>query len=110
MEVKLSKMLIKPCAKYIGYLTRTKDGEARVNARDFSNIKMWENILFEDCQTEDVLDGLIELANAKMIELYISNGFVVETNAIIYMENRFKNGLSEVLDFIGKIKGLIPFV
>ena len=37
-----------------------------------------------------------------MIEMYIVEGFSLTDAAIIYMENRFKNGVSEVLEYVGK--------
>lgn len=98
------------CEIYRVYLTRSKSGENKYNAKDFSDIERWENAIFEGWETEDALDSLIELARAHMIDLDISNGFTLKTDAIIYMENRFKNGLSDVLDFLGQVKGLIPFV
>lgn len=40
---------------------------------------------------------------------FIYDGFCLNDEAIIYMENRFKNGASEVLDWLGKVRSAIPF-
>lgn len=35
--------------------------------------------------------------------MYYSGGFFANDHFIIYMENRFKNGLNEVIEFISKL-------
>ena len=48
------------------------------------------------------MSDLTELKNNDFIKLYIEGSFILTSNAIIYMENRFKNGLVELTDFIAK--------
>ena len=57
---------------------------------------------------EDVDDTCRELSRANLLNCFwadnIAYNVILSDNAIIYMENRFKNGLTEVLEFIDKIK------
>lgn len=41
------------------------------------------------------------------IKIYIDGSFKITKELVIYMENRFKNGLNEVMDFISNLP--LPF-
>lgn len=45
-----------------------------------------------------------QFASDVMVDSFLTD------NAIIYMENRFKNGLNSVIEHISKIKSAIPFL
>lgn len=53
--------------------------------------------------TPDGRESLAELRRAGMIGQDVLGNFWLKDEAIIYMENRFKNGLSEVLEYVGKM-------
>ena len=100
MEIKLTKDADKTlCEIYAVYLNRRADGVPKRVAKDFSDKSKWPD---PDWQTPDGEETLSELCRAKMIEMYIVEGFSLTDAAIIYMENRFKNGVSEVLEYVGK--------
>lgn len=106
MDVTLTKDADKTlCEIYAAYLNRRDDGTPKNVAKDFSDKNQWPD---PDWTTPDGRESLAELKRAGMIEIYILGGFALTDAAIIYMENRFKNGLSEVLEWIGKITSALP--
>jgi hypothetical protein len=44
----------------------------------------------------------MELGQKKYLHVYIGDEFELDDNAIVYMENRFKNDLTEVIDIVSK--------
>ena len=87
------------CILYKEYLYR-KDNISKFNASQIE--ESYFDILFPNQNNDDLIEELIELKNNGLITLDIAGNVRLHTNAIIYMENRFKNGLSEVVDFITK--------
>ena len=71
-------------------------------AKDFADQARWTAEYSKEWDSEDGSESLAELKRAGLIKLYLYDGFSLNDDAIIYMENRFKNGLSEVMDFISK--------
>lgn len=90
------------CCIYKMYLSRRKAGSAKVDAIRFSEDFYNEDKELSSWPYSDVSFTLLELAKAGAVKIYIGGNFNLLDSAIIYMENRFKNGLSEVLDFIAK--------
>ncbi len=97
------------CLIYKEYLSRRKYGLAKRQAKDFVEENDWPDSFAKEFNEDDMLDTLRELKSAGFVKQYIHGGFTLEDACIIYMENRFPNGLSQVLDWLGKIKGAIPF-
>lgn len=111
MDIKLTKDADKMiCEIYAAYLERRKSGMSKGPAKDFADQKNWPGSYCDSWNSPDAKEALVELKHAGLVRLYLYGGFSLETDAIIYMENRFKNGLSEVLDWISKFKNVIPFV
>lgn len=98
------------CEIYATYLSRRDDGMPKSAAADFSDESKLPEVHKADWLSQDGKAALRELKQAGFVSMFIYGGFSLEASAIVYMENRFKNGLSEVLDFVGKIKSVIPFV
>lgn len=88
------------CLIYKEYLSRRKNNVCKTDASLFNSSKFEE--LFPDVNMRDFMSDLTELKNNDFIKLYIEGSFILNSNAIIYMENRFKNGLIELTDFIAK--------
>ena len=96
------------CTLYREYLERRKNGISKEKARDFKDAESIHKSFFPNSLSDDIRDDCFELKSAGLLDgesadntlifVSISNG------GIIYMENRFKNGLSDVIDFIGKLK------
>lgn len=111
MSVKLTKDADKMiCEIYAAYMKRRTDGVPKRAAKDFADQARWPAEYSKEWDSEDGSESLAELKRAGLIKLYLYGGFSLNDEAIIYMENRFKNGLSEVLDWLGKFKSAIPFV
>lgn len=90
------------CSMYKFYLERRKNGIDKNNARhfDFSEIKS-----IKCCSSwidSDIKATVAELARANLGTMYLDGGFFANDNFIIYMENRFINGLKDVTDFLTK--------
>lgn len=98
------------CIIYKDYLTRRKSGESKRTARDYSDKAKWPDTFYREFDGRNLYDTLIELKRAGYIRCYLDAGFAIEDAGIIYMEQRFPNGISQVLDWLSKAKSLIPFV
>lgn len=90
------------CSAYKNYLERRKSGESKLNAKHFKSGFYKEIKALASWNEQDVRDTLAELKRANFVKLYIDGGFQLNDSAIIYMENRFKNGLADVTEFLSK--------
>lgn len=102
------------CILYKTYLQSRKSGNSKYKARFFGSSHDIHNKLLSKWMVEDVDETCRELARAGVVEcLYaddIAYEVVLNDAGIIYMEERFKNNIKSVLDYLAKIKSLIPFV
>lgn len=90
------------CIVYKEYLSRRKGGIRKSQAINFDDPTSLVDQLLLDETPDDIADSISELAKAGFVETYIDSSFHLNNKSIIYMENRFKNGLLEVADFISK--------
>ncbi len=90
------------CCTYKMYLERRKNGSSKDVAKNFNETFNKDDKILSSWQDDDVLDTLHELYKAELIRLDLTGNFSLKPAAIIYMENRFKNGLNEITDFISK--------
>lgn len=90
------------CSAYKSYLSQRKDGVSKANAKHFPFDFYKEIPVLSSWSDDDIDETLNELKRAGFIKKYIDGGFLLQDSFIIYMENRFKNGLIEVTDFIAK--------
>lgn len=86
------------------YRARMKAGMTKPNARDFQFDKMMEIRDKLGWNQDDLLDTERELRNAGFIKPYMHGACRLEVPAIIYMENRWKGFVSELLDIVSKLK------
>lgn len=90
------------CCIYKNYLEKRKSGTPKSEAKEFEG-NFYRNVkALSKWNDADAADTLQELHNAKYIRKNVWGDFSLLDSAIIYMENRFKNGLNEVTDFISK--------
>lgn len=61
------------------------------------------DFIYEHINKLDCHDCLVELKDNDLIKLYIDGGFLLNNSAIVYMENRFKKGISEIANFISSL-------
>lgn len=90
------------CLIYKEYLKRRKCGVRKTQAIHFEDPAILVNEFLSGENPDDVADLLFDLARVGFVVTYIDASFYLTDKAIIYMENRFKNGLLEVADFISK--------
>ncbi|WP_368295646.1 hypothetical protein [Enterocloster citroniae] len=90
------------CCIYKSFLQIRKDGGSKPSARRFAENYFSTDKILSSWLDEDLDDTMLELARAGLIKIYIGGNFDLTDQGIIYMENRFVNGLKEVSDFIAK--------
>lgn len=89
------------CVIYKEYLHRREDNKSKSEATSFSFNDVQH--LIPNYNESDLSDDLSELAHNNVIKLFFAGDFTLLPDGIIYMENRFKNGIKEVADFISKL-------
>lgn len=111
MDVQLTKDADKLlCIIYKEYLSRRKSGMTKTQARYFGDPDSWGEISSVDDDLSETKETIAEIARAGLARMFIGGGFELNDTAIIYMENRFPNGLTEVLAWLAKFKSAIPFL
>lgn len=91
------------CCIYKTFLQLRKNGTPKSSARRFSDDYFRTDEKLSSWTEEDLNETLLEIARAGLVKIYIGGNFDLTDSGIIYMENRFKNGLNEVIDFISKL-------
>lgn len=90
------------CCIYKTFLQQRKSGVPKSSARRFPLEYFKSEEKLSSWLSEDLDETLLELKRADLVKMYIDGNFDLTDSGIIYMENRFKNGLNEVVDFISK--------
>lgn len=88
------------CSMYKSYLQKQKQGSNKLNARHFEIEEIQTYKLCSGWSTSDIKATVAELKQAGLGDMYYSGAFFANENFIIYMENRFINGLKDVTDFV----------
>lgn len=88
------------CTLYKVYLERRKSGLSKSQARYFGLGEIAGLAKQLKWNVDDTEDAARELGNVGALDLYMQCSGSLEDKAIIYMENRFKNGLVDVLAFL----------
>lgn len=91
------------CLIYREYLNRRKSDIPKSEAVMFEHPSMLQTQFLQDYLEDDINSTILELKKNDLIKAYIDNSFRLNDSLIVYMENRFKNGLKEVVDFLSKI-------
>lgn len=91
------------CCIYKTFLQRRKSGISKSSAKQFSDDYFQSDKQLSSWLPDDLDDALLEIGRAGLVAVYLGGNFDLTDSGIIYMENRFKNGLNEVLDFISKL-------
>ncbi|KGR72985.1 hypothetical protein ACVRWQ_00390 [Streptococcus phocae subsp. salmonis] len=99
---------------YALYIKRRKEKISKVEARNFQSIDYIKDNIMPEGSYDDILDICFELRRHDYISatpgddtLYLVS---ITTDAIAELEVSFKDRLDAVLDYVGKIKNLIPFI
>lgn len=91
------------CCIYKSYLERRKSGMSKSDSKKFEDNFYKSDKHLSSWSNDDISDTLEELKKNNHVTLFIDGSFALENDAIIYMENRFKNGLNEVLEILSKV-------
>jgi hypothetical protein len=101
------------CLLYKQYRQRLKDDVPKVQAKMFGSSEDIQKTIAPKWTLEDVEETCRELSRSGLLECFYADDMVYQSwltdTGIIYMENRFKDGLDSVLDYLGKIRNLLPF-
>lgn len=90
------------CYIYKDYLSRIKDGSSLMQAKEFDEDYFSTSDKFSNWKTEDISSTFSELKRNNLVKDDICGNFILTDECIANMQNRFKNGLSDVVDFISK--------
>lgn len=94
------------CVLYRDYLEKRNDGIPKSKAISFGSSHNIHQKLFPNMVFEDVDDTCRELSRAKLLNCFwadnIAYNVALSDSGIVYMENRFKNNILKITDFISK--------
>lgn len=98
------------CSIYQSYKSKLKSGICKSDAKRFCPSEIQESLMPE-WNIEDVFETCRELSRAGLVQCcYADNDpqiLWLEDESIVYMENKFQNGLKEVISYMQKIKNFI---
>lgn len=92
------------CLIYEEYLNRRKAGGPKSSAIRFNHPEALQSEFLQGIHEDDIFSAVCELDQKGLITRYIDGSFLLLDDGIIYMENRFKNGLKELLEYISILK------
>jgi len=99
------------CALYKEYMQKRKAGVSKRSAKCFGNAKHIQSIIVPKWDIGDIEETCWELARKGFLLCLSANNTIhmasLGDEGIIYMENRFRSGLDEVLDYLEKIKSIL---
>lgn len=90
------------CSLYKVFLDRRKSGEPKRSARRFEDEFFSANEPFASMDPSDVDDSILELHRKGLLKVFIGGDCDLTDDALVYLENRFKNGLVSVLSFLAQ--------
>ena len=103
MDIALTKDAQKMVAVlYKDYLERRESGETKAQAKTFDGDCPAR--LFPDDPKADSMETFRELNRKFSMKCYLNGSFVLNDDIIIFMENRFRNGLKDI------VNALAPFI
>ena len=91
---------------YRAYLNRRKGGLPKVTAKQMGSSQQIHEQLLPDSDPLDITETCQELSRAGYLSTLIASNRIIcsylTDQAIAYMENRFKNGLKDILAFLSQ--------
>ena len=101
------------CLLYKNYLEKRKNGESLSVSRRTGSIDNLMKLL-PDWKKEDIEVCCYDLSARGLLGILRADNTVWNSSftedGIIYMENRFKNKVSAIIDYLKDIKSFVPFV
>lgn len=90
------------CCLYKEYLNRVKQGQSKSSSKVFKRGYAESDDVLSQWYPEDVADAYSELKKTGFITYSVTGSITLTSDGISYMQNRFKNGVEDVVDFITK--------
>ena len=90
------------CCLYREYLNRINAGSSKTSARKFTTEYIDSDKILSEWHPDDVYTVRNELKRTGYLNVNIIGNFEFSDEGITYMENRFKNNINEVADFLTK--------
>lgn len=99
------------CLMYKQYVQKRKDKISKSQAKIFGSSDNIQKNIAPKWSFEDVDETCRELSRAKLLNCSYADDVVysayLSDEAIIYMENRFPNGLSQIIQALTKLSALV---
>lgn len=113
METEISRDADKLlCVLYKSFLEKRKIGASKSEAKHFDSSHNIHEQLLPSWLFDDVDDTCRELSRNGFLDCLWGDNIAYQVwlsdKAIVYMENRFKNGLTEVVNFVANFLPFIP--
>jgi hypothetical protein len=100
------------CLLYKQYCQKLKDGVPKTQAKIFGGLEDIQKTIAPKWTLEDLDETCKELDRSGLLKCHYADNIVwfaqLSDTGIIYMENRFKNNLDNVLDYLNKIRNILP--
>lgn len=100
------------CVLYKEYMQRRKSGESKQKARNMGGSPEIHEKLLPKWSFEDVDETCREISRAGLVNCSWADNIayivVLSDDGIIYMENRFKDGLSSIIGHLETLRSFIP--
>ena len=93
---------------YKSFLERRKQGFSKSDAAFFEDSYFSSDTYLSKWNVDDLEDAIRHLHDLGMVKRDINDNFKLTEMGINYMENRFKDRLDKLLDYISKFVQLIP--
>lgn len=90
------------CICYHDYLERVKSGQSKTESRCFSEDYIHETDSLSSWHEDDFHSTCSELQHLHYLKVWVTGSFELTSDAIEYMENRFKNNVKELAEFISQ--------
>lgn len=84
------------------YLERRNNGIVKSKAIEFEDDFYEDEKHLSKLDDDTVYQCLLELKEHNYIKMDVTGGITLLNSTIVYMENRFKKGFGEVVDFLTK--------
>lgn len=90
------------CICYHDYLERVKLGMSKTQSRCFSENYVNETNSLSSWHEDDFHSTCAELKRLNFFKIWVNGSFELTSDAIAYMENRFKNNIKNIATFISQ--------
>jgi len=100
------------CLLYKQYCQNLKDGVPKIQAKMFGSSEDIQKAITPQWTLENIDETCRELSRSGLLHCFYADDMVYQAwltdTGIIYMENRFKDGLKSVLEYLNKIRSILP--